>query len=388
MKNVKQSTKLFVKTFQTLKSLLLILLINDLLVLTSGSTQLFKTNLNVDEDDVYSIQVSESAIVGQEVHMFSLESKKESQSECFNGFYFYYNTQTSENAIPFTVNGQNGHNVNLIVSNKLDYETTNKYFFIVCIDWDQCAISILDTFSSSQIRRKNCKQQIKLNVTILNDESDCEPFPLVQNNGNDLLEIKVFLNEIIQYSRITEIYHFNTSNCNSNNLKYQITSPFINKESLDKLFTIDGNSLQFNPFDQNLVRQIQQEQFMIIFIAKNDSQTLKSQIAKVKIINSEKELSNIRFINDDVIEIAEDCCEFGTSIMQIRININHDDFHVKYILDSYDYQEYFSLDPNSGILSLKHKLNSEQRSEYKLNVTAIIQNVNPVQILSQTIYIR
>jgi hypothetical protein len=301
---------------------------------------------------------------------------------CPNGFSTYYNTPSIEN-LPFLLDSHNGPNVNIIVSNKLDFETNNKYSLVVCVDWSQCSLSLLD--NESVIRgTKLCKQYIKINLIILDNESDCNPFPM--QSDRDLYEIKIPLNDINKYRRITDVLYLNATNCD--NIKYEITSPLIQEEVLKRLFSLNGNILQFRPFDQSIIQKFLHEEFVLTLLAKKGDHTYKSIPVRVRMFSSDKRIGNIGFINDKYLEIDEDCCKVDSNILQARINVSHEDFIIKYHLNNYNNinsEADFKLNPETGFLSLNREFDWERKQEYKVNITALVHDIKGPLISVSTI---
>ena len=325
--------------------------------------------------DIHTIEVIESTPIGEQIGSFDIQIPKNNELSvnCPTGFSTYFNSR--EENLPFLMDSHNGPNLKLIVSNRLDFENKDKYSLIVCIDFDQCSLSL---FESDVIRgTKQCKQYLKINIKVIDDENDCNPFPMDSNL--DSYEIKIPLNNVNKYRRLTDVLHLNATNCR--NINYEITSPLIANDVLKRLFTISGNILQFRPFDHSMIQKVLHEEFVMTLLAKKGEQLYRSVPIRVRLLSSDKRIGNIGFMNDKNIEIDEDCCKVGSNILQLRINVSHEDFIVKYELNDYNNMNTdFTLNSETGFLSLNREFDYERRQEYKINVTALVHDVKGLLI--------
>ena len=362
-----------------------------------------KRTLNIDLDYVeqYNFNAKSNEIdYGYRFGSIDLPMKLMQQHQCNNRFFTNFHYQI-KNGLPFFVENDdtNEPKLHLMTFDRLNRTAKNEYNLLLCIDWSQCLAAMLE-ITEIKIHHHQmiqCDHYVRINIQIeSNDNVNCLPLPI---ENPDLFDVKIPYSPNESFKN-HDLLYLNHSNCPASkigDIEYELSSPIINDDALNRMFLIDSNSvLQFKrSHDTTLISQYLHEEFVLSLIAKRHGTIIQSVPIRMKIIDSDQsQLGNIAFLNEKFIELEEDCCHVGSPIIHARINITHDDFKVRYFLASHGHlmsnDEQFTLNSDNGLLSLKREFDYESKHEHRVNITAVVYDSKllPIATISNIIRIR
>lgn len=353
-------------------------------------------NINLDKLEVYSFELGEKQFdYGTRIGTIQMPGKLVSQHQCANRWFSNFQFQL-KHRLPFFVDGSDSQ-LTLLVLEKP--EKISNYELLLCVDWEQCLVSILNgndlNLNSQQHQHQpvQCDHYVKVNVGVkLASGGECRPFSI---ENRDLYEVKIPWSEAARSShRANELLSLNQSNCGQP-VAYHISSPLMSDDTLRRLFVITEQTLNFRSHDTSLIQRHLHHDFVLSLAAKQESSIIQSVPVRVKILSSDNRIGNIVFSNEKFLELEEDCCRVGSAIIQARINISHDDFRVKYFLATYGEQhlvsndEQFTLNPDTGLLYLRKEFDFERKHEHRINITAVVyDSKSPIVSVSHILKIR
>ncbi|RWS13519.1 Cadherin-like protein 3 [Dinothrombium tinctorium] len=351
--------------------------------------------------DLLEFEVEESATIGTEIGSINVLTETKDaikhHSDCLNGYFVDYMSE-KENGdamlaadYPFLIESNDQSNLNIILAKRLDYETRSEYSFTILTDPAQCTVllSAADANKPSE-SHSNYRPLSRIKIRVTDDVKDCQPFDVITKdvieNDISMLEIEVPLSEENMHNKAIDIYslsELSSAGCYKLKLSYALRSPLISKSVLSQLFAINEKGmLQLLPFDRSLVKDLLQQIELIVIIKAylhldNEKLFLNSIAAKVKLIkDEERKINEVGFVNADVYTFDEDCCLPKENIIQLKINISHQNLVIRYHFEdelvNNEQSSHFWLDPETGLLSLKEPFDFETRREFKLNVTASV----------------
>ncbi|RWS30129.1 Cadherin-like protein 3 [Leptotrombidium deliense] len=380
-------------------------------------------NLNVDNNEYFVFEIEETAPVSSEIGSISVPfdiSKDNSNSaaamirreDCLNGYFVDYlnekELQIFGNQLPFLIESSDQSNLNIILSQTLDYEKRSEYKFNVNIDFAQCTLFVTldDNYAKNSAvdGLVNNLTVFKIQVIVLDDPSDCRPFDAISKdvveNDVSMLEIEMPLSEDNLNDIPIDVYSLNdltSIGCSKLKLSYKLSSPLVSASVLNELFVIDNNrrTLQLLPLNKKLAKDLllQMELIVIIkaYLLFESHAFLASIAAKVKIIkDEERKINDVKFLNPSVLHFDEDCCLTEENIIQFKLNVSNDNLQIRYHfgeqqqlndentngnhgnVDMNMIEDHFSLDADTGLLSLKKQFDFETREEFKINITAAV----------------
>ncbi|OTF76912.1 Cadherin-like protein, partial [Euroglyphus maynei] len=360
-----------------------------------------KRTLNIDLDYVeqYNFNAKSNEIdYGYRFGSIDLPMKLLQQHQCNNRFFTNFHYQI-KNGLPFFVENDdtNEPKLHLMAFDRLNRTDQNEYNLLLCIDWSQCLAATLEIteLKSHHHQMIQCDHYVRINVQIeSNDDVDCLPLPI---ENRDLFEVKIPYSPNESFKN-HDLLYLNHSNCPlTENIEYELSSPMIDNYALNRMFLIDSNRIVQlkHSHDTTLINQYLHEEFVLSLMAKKHGKVIQSVPIRMKIINSDQsQLGNIAFVNEKFIELEEDCCHVGSPIIQVRINVTHDDFKIRYFIANHGHlssnDEQFSLNSDNGLLSLKRKFDYETKHEHRINITAVLYSSKslPISTVSHIIRIR
>lgn len=355
--------------------------------------------INLDKIDVYNFAVTESQFeYGKRIGSIQLPNKLVTEHQCNNRWFTNYQFQLKQKIPFFVENGDTDNQISVVILERPHLKQTH-YELLVCIDWEQCLASILNgndinLNTNHQQHTVQCDFYAKVNLDVKAASGDeCKPFSV---NNLDLYEVKIPWSETTKSKKVNELISLNQSNCNDN-IEYDISSPLLSDDALNRMFVINENTLLFRSHDKTLIQNYVHQDFVLSLVAKQTDTTtiIQSVPVRVKILSSDNRISNVIFTNEKFLELEEDCCRIGSGIIQARINVSHDDFRVKYFLATYGEQhlvsndEQFTLNPDTGLLFLRKEFDFERKHEHRINITAMVyDSKSPVVSVSHLVKIR
>lgn len=396
-------------------------------------------NVNLENVETFDFVIQQESSAsdsllsfGYKVGSISLPASSSSRSRnskhhlfCGNRLFSNFNRQLKD-GIPFFVDSDEDDpkRLNLFLLNSLN--ETLRYNLLLCVDWSQCSATLLHNHQQSQNLQQqpkqhsnthipSCDHYAKINIELTRGSNFlCNPLPL---ENNDLYEVKIpWISAVDQAAssssigkrRINELLYLNQSTCNDE-VAYELSSPMMDRNTLSRLFTITSPSstspstLQFRPHEKSLITRYLHQDFVISLTARwkvidvneRSTELVQSVPVRVKILSSDKAIGNIVFMNEKSLELEEDCCRVGATILQARINVSHDDFRIRYFLASYGEQhlvgsdDQFTLNPDTGLMALKRELDFERKHEHRVNITAVVYDSKlPIMSVSHVVKIR
>ena len=358
-------------------------------------TKLPGTGTSVDNVKSYEFEVKESLEIGQKIGSIIIDIEKlnnfEAYFECSNGYYIMFENHKEldllEPLFPFVIESNDKQTLNLILSSKLDFETKSEYNFFIFIDFWQCTMIISSSDFKSRERFKNYHLIANIKVSVEDDYQDCSPFSAIYNEIKEqnvsMFEIKVTVNEETIHQKAINIYSLqviSSLDCSKLNLIFKIESMMLSQEIVNQLLTItDQGLIQLRPFDKNLIQDLLAYRELLIvikvFIEMNNRLVpIDSLIAKINFIQEDENIDQVNFINPEYLSFDEDCCSKFENIFQVRLNLSSSDFDVQFSLKEQDSKgkRIFTIEPETGLVSLLDTFDFESVSEYKLNISAVI----------------
>lgn len=376
-------------------------------------------HLNLDSVEVVEMKMlQQDARFGHPVGTIDLPLSSVNRNQCGGRFFTRFDHAKD---VPFFVDSTpTGEDpVNRLTLYSMDFSKTSsfKYNLLLCIDWQQCAITLADASSSghsNSYHSLQCDHYVKINVHVdrSHPPAGCLPFKLAGGqSNNELYEIKVpwsASNDGKYRQRYNELMVLNQTltNCwnwqsEESKLHFELTSPFLNGDELGQLFQVNGQMLQFHSNNKQLISQYLHQDFMINLIAKQGSSELQTVPLRVKILSSDHSgIGQLTFVNAKMLELDEDCCRIGSPILQARINVSHDDFKIRYFLFNHDQQqvqqqhlmtsdEQFVINSETGMLTLKREFDFERKHEHRLNITAVVYDgQQPIMSMAHSMRIK
>lgn len=390
-------------------------------------------NLNLDSIEVINFQLNPDEIeFGQNLGVINLPTAQVARHQCSGRFFTYFSLTEMDNN-PFLVDSsdQNPDKLNLIVydegklrkmlkSSKADMEAMK---YLMCIDWQQCSTTLFNLEADntnngfhSAAMKLQCDHYIKLNIEIKRANDQGSTFRCLLNHKNDLYDVKIPWSNVDNgryQQRFNNLLHLNNSIWNEecsekevDGVSFEVSSPIVGKDILDRLFTIGTDrttqTLQFKSNERSLIQEhlLHQDFVLTLDIKSRSEEALQSVPIRIKLLSSDSKIgNNLVFLNENFLELEEDCCMVGSAIIQARINVSHDDFGIKYFLSSGEKQnkqhylvsndEQFVLNPDTGLLSLKKEFDYEQKHEHRINITAVLYDSKAaIMSVSQIVHIK